>query len=124
METNQKIFVEKHQSWFQFQYPPDSNNILLACTSRENYLTVSTRKRVLFIDDKVPHPFLGSGYTCSHSILSQIVNMGYAVTFSAGNPSYQEEWVTTYGDISREVEVIIGYGLPQLNEFLRERKGY
>ena len=50
--------------------------------------------------------------------------MGYAVTFYAGDPFYQEEWVTTYGDISREIEIIIGYGLPQLNKFLRERKGY
>ncbi|MDE5107404.1 MAG: tetratricopeptide repeat protein [Trichodesmium sp. St17_bin3_1_1] len=124
METNQKVFVEKHQDWLQFQHPPDSNNVLLARTARENPFTLSITKQLLFIDDKIPHPFLGSGYTRSHSILSQIVNMGYAVTFYAGDPFYQEEWVTTYGDISREVEVIIGYGLPQLNEFLRERKGY
>ncbi len=119
MNRNQKLLKEKHQDWFKQQYPPDIKNVLFARThAREN------QKRLLLIDDRVPHPYLGSGYTRSHKILSILVDAGYAVTLYPTDLSYLEDWTSIYADISQEVEVIRGYGLLQLETFLRERKGY
>lgn len=118
MDKNQKILKSKHQDWFQLhQYAPDLKNILLA-RAREN------RKRILFIDDRVPHPYLGSGYTRSHSILCGMVALGYAVTLYPTDLSCTEDWTSIYADISTEVEVMRGYHLLLLEDFLRERKGY
>lgn len=117
MEKNKKILKSKHQDWFQLQYPPDLKNILFA-RAREN------RKRILFIDDRVPHPYLGSGYTRSHSILCGMVALGYAVTLYPTDLSCTEDWTSIYADISTEVEVMRGYNLLLLEEFLRERKEY
>jgi GT2 family glycosyltransferase len=119
MKKNQKILREKHHDWFQHQYPSEVKNILFARShAREN------RRRILFIDDRVPHPYLGSGYTRSHSILSGMVALGYAVTLYPTDLSCTEDWTSIYADISTEVEVMRGYHLLLLEDFLRERKGY
>jgi len=119
MKQNQKILREKHHDWFQHQYPSEVKNILFARShAREN------RRRILFIDDRVPHPYLGSGYTRSHSILSGMVALGYAVTLYPTDLSCTEDWTSIYADISAEVEVMRGYHLLLLEDFLRERKEY
>ncbi|NJK66011.1 MAG: tetratricopeptide repeat protein [Microcoleus sp. SU_5_3] len=119
MKQNQKILREKHHDWFQHQYASEIKNILFARShAREN------RRRILFIDDRVPHPYLGSGYTRSHSILCGMVALGYAVTIYPTDLSCTEDWTSIYADISTEVEVMRGYHLLLLEDFLRERKGY
>ncbi|MGF1493850.1 MAG: tetratricopeptide repeat protein [Microcoleaceae cyanobacterium] len=119
MERNQKRLVEKHQAWFYQQYPPDLKHTLLArIHARE------TQKRLLLIDDRVPHPYLGSGYTRSHGILSSLAEQNYFITLYATDLSYQEEWPAIYQDIPTTIEVARGYGLFQLEEFLQDRKGY
>jgi GT2 family glycosyltransferase/cytochrome c-type biogenesis protein CcmH/NrfG len=115
---NRHIFISKHQDWLHYQYASDLNNFLLARSVKDN------RQRILFIDDRVPHPYLGSGYTRSHVILNHMVNLGYFVTFYPSDLSHQENWIDIYADIPREVEVATGYGLPGLEEFLKARKGY
>jgi GT2 family glycosyltransferase len=118
MAKNQAIFREKHQDWLQFQYQPDSKNILQARTAR------TSQKRLLLIDDQIPHPASGSGYTRTHTILLNLVEMGYFITLYPGDPAYQEDWLNIYIDIPKEVEVMKGYGIPQLEEFLKARSGY
>lgn len=115
---NQEIFVTQHQDWLQSQYYPDFNNILSA-SSRKN-----SGGRILFIDDRVPHPYLGSGYTRGHKILEIMVELGYEVTFYPTDLSYQESWQTTYQDLPRSVEVFKGYGLQNLEDFLKARPHY
>ncbi len=119
MERNQQRLIQKHQDWFKQQYPPDLKNILFACNSPRKQ-----QQRLLMIDDRVPHPYLGSGYTRSHKILSIIENLGYLVTLYPTDLSYQEEWINVYSDIPQTVEVTRGYGLLQLEYFLKERPGY
>ncbi|MCU0542120.1 MAG: glycosyltransferase [Oscillatoriaceae cyanobacterium Prado104] len=119
MEKNQKVLKSKHQDWFQLQYPSDLNNLCFARTqAREN------RPRILFIDDRVPHPYLGSGYTRSHNILCEMVALGYSVTLYPTDLSHTEDWTSIYADISAEIEVMRGCDFRNIESFLRERKGY
>ena len=115
---NQEIFITQHQDWLQSQYYPDVNNIL-AASSRQN-----SRGKILFIDDRVPHPYLGSGYTRGHKILQIMVELGYRVTFYPTDLSYQESWQTIYHDLSKTIEVFKDYGLQKLEEFLKVRLHY
>ncbi|NEP85840.1 MAG: glycosyltransferase [Okeania sp. SIO2C2] len=119
MEKNQKIFQQKHKDWFSSQYSTELKNLIFARTqAREK------PKRILFIDDRIPHPWLGSGYTRSHSILCSLVKLGYFVTLYPGDLSHLEDWSTIYCNIPQTVEVMRGYGLIMLEDFLKERKGY
>lgn len=118
MAKNQKIFAAKHRDWLQQKPPANLGNIL-------PYRTASNDgKRLLMIDDRVPHRISGSGYTRSHSILAQIVKLGYSVTLYPVDTSVRENWTDIYSDIPRDVEVAIDRGIPKLEEFLRERAGY
>ena len=119
MKKNQKIFQQKHKDLFSSQYPTELKNLIFARTqAREK------QKRLLFIDDRIPHSWLGSGYTRSHSILCNLVKLGYFVTLYPGDLRHLEDWSTVYADIPQTVEVMRGYGLIMLEDFLRERKGY
>lgn len=119
MERNQQLLINKHQNWFKQQYPADLKNVLLACNSPQK-----STHRLLMIDDRVPHPYLGSGYTRSYKILSIFEKMGYLVTVYPTDLSYQENWTEIYSDIPQTIEVMRGYGLLQLEDFLKERPGY
>ncbi len=118
-QRNQQIFVEQHQQWLQSQYPVALDRLLFARISAKDQ-----RQRILFIDDRIPHPYLGSGYTRSHSILNTMVALGYLVTFYPTDLSYQEDWQTAYADINPAVEIAQGHGLQGLADFLRTRTGY
>ncbi|MGB3534036.1 MAG: hypothetical protein WBA13_11025 [Microcoleaceae cyanobacterium] len=84
MEPNQQRLINKHRDWFKQQYSPDLKNILFACNSPRK-----KQKRLLMIDDRVPHPYLGSDYTRSYKILSIIEKLGYLVTLYFTDLSYQ-----------------------------------
>ncbi|MBS0016475.1 MAG: glycosyltransferase [Arthrospira sp. SH-MAG29] len=114
METNQKILAKKHAEWFPNQYPADLKNLTLARTR-------STNKRILYIDDRIPHPWLGSGYTRSHQILTTAINLGYDITLYPTDLRKTEDWKTTYLDIPRTVEVLANYGWVMLSDLLVER---
>lgn len=117
---NQRIFVEKHQGWLESQCLPKLENSLFARTSAKK-----AGKRILFIDDRVPHTFLGSGHPRGNFILSCMIGLGYAVTFYPMDVSHQNEtWAEVYADIPQSVEVMMGYGYLKLTEFLQGRQGY
>lgn len=119
MQRNYKILQQKHQDWLQHQYPFDRKNILSARThTRDN------RQRLLYIDNRVPHSCLSSGCAYNHRVLSTLVELRYAVTLYLTDLTYTENWTDIYADISREVEVMRGYGLLQLADFLRDRNEY
>jgi len=80
-------------------------------------------KRVLFIEDRVPHPWLGSGFPRARAILLSLVRQGYFVTFYPVD-EFQESWSCVYSDMPREIEFMLGYGPPLLEPFLRHRHEY
>ncbi|MBD1862952.1 MULTISPECIES: glycosyltransferase [Trichocoleus] len=116
---NREIFVNNHRDRLQAHHLPDPANILLART------TANKQPRVLFIDDRVPHTFLGAGYPRAREILLSLIELGYTVTFYPLNDLIDEgDWDTVYRDIPKVVEVMTEQGRPKLAEFLQQRAGY
>jgi glycosyltransferase involved in cell wall biosynthesis len=116
--TNHPTFVIKNQEWLRSQHKPSKENILIARRSGRR-----SGRRILFIDDRVPHLSLGSGFPRSNRILVEMVEMGHFVTFYPLNFP-QEDWASVYQDVPQEVEVMVDYGLPRLEEFFDERDDY
>src|SRR5678815_3142030 len=59
---HQKLFLDRHREALSKHHPPDLS-VTLDARMR------SGRKRLLFIDDRVPHTWCGSGYPRSRTIL-------------------------------------------------------
>ena len=115
---HKNVFATKHKNWLQSQCKPEAENILIARTHRRE-----GQRRILFLDDRVPHLALGSGFPRSNRILLELVNMRQDVTFYPTNfPN--EDWADVYQDIPREVEVMLNHGWDKLEEFLEERANY
>ncbi len=114
---NQSYFFDCHRDRLQHQYDPNEKNLLKARNA------VKHRHRVLFIDDRVPHPSMGSGLPRSNAILLALAKYGCFITFYP-TAVIDEEWRDIYVDIPREVEVIIGYGSTGLEQFLSSRAEY
>lgn len=114
---HQKVFVTRHNNWLPGQLPPAEANILTARTHSRNGV-----KRILLLDDQVPHLTLGSGFPRSNRMVRELVRMDHSLTLYPLAFSH-EDWPSIYEDIPREVEVITGHGLPHLERFLSERAG-
>jgi glycosyltransferase involved in cell wall biosynthesis len=115
---NRKIFVTRHRDWLKAQQVSSPECSLTARFHQRN-----GAKRILFLDDRVPHVALGSGFPRSNLIISEMVKMGHIVTCYPVDFS-EEHWQDVYRDIPREVEVMINHGLSGLERFLLERTDY
>src|SRR3989475_9674756 len=115
--AHQKLFESRHQKWLSDHHPPDPDAILPARMKKDR------NKRVLFIEDRVPHPWLGSGFPRARNILLSLVRQGFFVTFYPLT-HFAESWDCVYSDIPNEIEFMIGYGPPLLESFFRYRHGY
>ena len=114
--AHQQIFAARHQALLSDHHAPEPDAILRARTK-------GSKKRVLFIDDKVPHTWLGSGYPRARTILLALVEEGFFVTFYPLD-EFSEDWASVYSDMPAEVEFMTGYGPALLKAFLRNRSGY
>jgi GT2 family glycosyltransferase len=114
---NQLLFFERHRGWLSRRYDFGDQNLLPARIARD------FQHRVLFIDDRVPHRSLGSGFPRSNAILRTLGSMGCFVTFYPTD-IIDEEWGEVYIDIPRETEVMLGYGANRLEGFLASRNSY
>jgi GT2 family glycosyltransferase len=115
---HRKVFVTQHNDWLGRQLLPSPGNILAARTRRQK-----GAKRILVLDDHVPHISLGSGFPRSNRIVREMVKLGHQVTCYPLTYRH-EDWPTVYEDLPREVEVMIDHGLQQLEQFLSDRAGY
>jgi O-antigen biosynthesis protein len=113
---HQGRFLQRHRDHLKNHYPCGEDNILKA-RSVGKY-----RYRVLLIDDRVPHPSLGSGFPRSNAILSGLVKLGCRVAFYPTD-GIEEDWREAYSDIPREVELMLGFGPWKLDRFLAGRVG-
>src|SRR5262249_21896133 len=111
------VFAARHQTLLASQYPGDMNNVLYARMKRR------VNRRILFIDDRVPHGWLGSGFPRARTILSALLNKKCFVTFYPFT-TIDENWASVYADMPDEVEFMMGYGPPLIEAFLRSRRGY
>lgn len=112
---NHGVFRDRHEPWLEAQRAPGSNPHL-ARSAR------SRAPRVLFVDDRVPRPELGSGYPRANDMLAALAAEGAQVTFYPILPR-PEEWDAIRRCIPAEVEVIRDGEESDFPAFLRERRG-
>jgi len=111
-KAHQAIFTNKHsQQLANYHLPPAQENIFLARTHSPSF------NRVLFIDDRVPHAYLGSGFPRARDILQALLSLDYGVTFYPLTVP-EEHWREVYEDIPKVVEVVLNQGIEGLEEFL------
>ena len=111
--NHQKLFASRHERWLSKRHSQDLDALLFARTA-------TRKKRVLFIEDRVPHPWLGSGFPRARAILLSLIKLGFSVTFYPMT-HFDEPWSEVYSDMPDEVEFMMGYGPPLLEAFLRHR---
>ncbi|NBD16165.1 MAG: glycosyltransferase [Cyanobacteria bacterium] len=113
-KAHQSIFTQKHsQQLANYHWSPTPENTFLARTRSP------LSCRVLFIDDRVPHAFLGSGFPRARDILQALVTLNYSVTFYPLTFP-QENWTEVYQDIPKVVEVVLNQGIGGLEKFLHD----
>lgn len=115
-KTNRRKFVAKHSDQLAAHLKPMPDNIIEARSP-------DRRERILFIEDRVPLISQGSGLPRSNEILRLMCEEGYFVTFFPSNTP-TETWEDAWSAVPIEVEVAMGWGLPGLEQFLEQRKGY
>ena len=113
---HQGVFAARHHAVLAPRDMPGADR-LLAARSRDN------TRRVLFLDDRVPHLWLGSGFPRANALLRTLLSHECFVTMYplAG---IDESWDLVYSDIPREIEVMTGWGREMLESFLRARRNY
>ena len=115
-QDHQKILCAKHGDWLRNQ---SQNNPALIIQAR----TANKFPNVLLIDDRVPHPSLGSGYPRSAHILNSMEKLDLNVTFFPLQFPI-DDWKTTYSTLSKSIEVVLEKGRSGLYAFLNSRKGF
>jgi GT2 family glycosyltransferase len=119
--SHRKLFVRKHSDWLKEQYASNEANIL-----QSRLRSLPGQKKILFIDDKVPHIYMGSGFPRTNKILSALVELGYSITYYPMLRSPDDTWDYIYRDISQVVELVVGseYAESGLRRFLTTRQDY
>jgi GT2 family glycosyltransferase len=116
-QRNLKTFRERHAGWLRNQLSFTPQNILSARS------VPSGAKRVLMIEDRVPHVRLGSGYPRANDLLRAFVTAGAEMTLF---PMFKH--IESPQDIQRSVplsvEVMADRSASDLRRFLEERRGY
>jgi GT2 family glycosyltransferase len=113
---HQEIFAQRHRSALAQKGERSVDELLRArCRNAD--------KRVLFIDDRVPHPWFGSGFPRAHAMQVALRRLGYFVTLYPLS-FIDETWDQVYSDFPREIEVMMNMGREMLEPFLRIREGY
>jgi GT2 family glycosyltransferase len=114
--AHQEIFARRHAATLLRHYVSALDHVLPA-RSR------AAEKRVLVIDDRVPHPWLGSGFPRARTMLLALRKQGYFVTLFP-MAIVVEDWTSIYSDLPREIEVMNEMGPTLLEAFLRHRRDY
>jgi GT2 family glycosyltransferase len=113
-QRNHAIFLKRHAEWLAQRPAPGR---VLAGRSRPR------GPRVLVIDDRVPHPWLGSGYPRARDLLQQLVAAGAEVTLYPmfAHRETRERLRTT---LDFGIEVMLGHDSSSLHDFLAERRSH
>ena len=108
---NREVFKSKHRLELSKHYEYSQRNIVKA---RQK---TSKLGRILFIEDRVPHQDLGSGYPRSNDIVNILAESGYSVTVYSINFQKEDNWKDIYRDIDPRVEFVLYYNRPGFERF-------
>lgn len=75
------------------------------------------RKRILFLEDRVPHPRLGKGYPRSRALVQALVDLGYDVTLHPMRGP-NDAPVSSYATLPRSVTVLKHVDVATFSRFL------
>ncbi|WP_218002806.1 class I SAM-dependent methyltransferase [Paraburkholderia oxyphila] len=116
-QRNHSIFCERHADWLSNQREVALDKMTWARAAR------SDKRRVLYIEDRVPAENLGSGYPRSHELLCSLEREGLQITLF---PMFHHEqtWPEIRRNIPASIEVMRGCSSTNLAQFLKERAGY
>ncbi|MBN9561919.1 MAG: glycosyltransferase [Alphaproteobacteria bacterium] len=110
----QAAFVARHADWLAGRCVPGDT---LAARASDR------RRRILFIEDKLPLRLLGSGFVRSNDLIGVMVEMGFHVTvFPVEQGTF--DLGAIYADFPDAVEVMHDRDLGGLAAFLAERENY
>ena len=114
MQQEAQRLLATHRDWVQGHLSHTGRS------SAHQRCLMDNRKRILFIEDRVPHPYLGRGYPRCHLILLKLLELGYFVSlYPVVEPV--EDWSSAYSDLPRDVEILLGLGKAGLPQLLRDR---
>ena len=114
---HRQIFIERNQNRIRTLRSQGEGNVLLARTAG------APQQRILVIDDRVPHPYLGSGFPRAHRMLTSLAKWNNFVTVYP-TVVIDEAWDQAYSDVPREVEIMLHGSGGSLGEFLAERSDF
>ncbi|HOQ42805.1 MAG TPA: glycosyltransferase [Smithellaceae bacterium] len=119
-QKNRRIFYEKYQQHLEKHFAADSADLLkarLAASQKE-------RKKILYIDDRVPHSDLGAGFPRSNTILRMMKELEYDLTIYPLMFPNEDTWETAYRDIDPYIEIARGHGQDGFSSFMKVRENY
>lgn len=114
--SHREVLCTKHADYLAKQFTNDYSKVLHART-RNNF------PNILIIDDRVPHPSLGSGYPRCSSMLFELSKMDLNISFYPLQFP-EEQWDDVYNTLPNTIEVILESGRDGLQSFLAERKNF
>ena len=113
---HQRIFLERHHESLK---KLTSSNAGDALKARSRNMS----DRILFLDDRVPHTWLGSGFPRARKMILSLLKLGFFISVYPLSET-SESWDVVYADLPREIEVLTGHGSLMLEMFLRGRRNY
>ncbi len=114
MARQQEKFVAKWRELLAQHLPPDGENI-----QRGRYAALARGKWMLYLEDRIPHRDLGSGFPRSNDILHHLLRQGYHVTCASMSAPLEGN---DYSDIDPTIELMDGYTHPDRLFFEYVRK--
>jgi len=113
---HQSIFADRHRDSLNNQCSSDLADTLSARSKNAD-------ERILFLDDRVPHAWLGSGFPRARTMILSLIKLGFFITVYPLSEA-NEAWDIVYSDLPREIEIMTGLGSLMLEMFLRNRLDY
>jgi glycosyltransferase involved in cell wall biosynthesis len=119
-KINRKKFAIKHSDFLagQFEYSLANIHNARFAASQQN------RLKILYIDDRIPHPDMGQGYPRSFAIIHALAKTGCRITLYSNIFVNEEDLKSCYRDISPYIEVIQNCGYLKFRGFIAERNDY
>jgi GT2 family glycosyltransferase/LmbE family N-acetylglucosaminyl deacetylase/2-polyprenyl-3-methyl-5-hydroxy-6-metoxy-1,4-benzoquinol methylase len=120
MRKNRQVFIDKHKHTLKNHFDNHASNIEKARFAA----SCSNKKRLLYIDDRVPHSWLGRGYPRSNAIVKVLYELGYQITIYPNTFPDEEPANLLYKDINPFIEVVSGFGVSGFRDFMAGRRDY
>jgi GT2 family glycosyltransferase/glycosyltransferase involved in cell wall biosynthesis len=114
MTKNRATLCHRHADFLGKKLPPGSNQLAARSATRRS------GRRLLILDDRVPHAKWGAGYPRASQILRGLLDFGFEVTIGC-TEFFDDRWHTVYSDVPPHVEVVPLIERDAATRFLRER---